>query len=65
MFFSILQRKALTLDDFSSLTEAKEYLLGFQSCYQRLAKPLEWIFTRKDLQALFKKMNPEDFTKVA
>jgi hypothetical protein len=65
IYFSVVQRKALTPNDFSSLTEAKERLLGFQSYYQRIAKPFEWTFTRKDLQALLAKMNPEEFAKAA
>jgi hypothetical protein len=65
IYFSVVQRKALTPNDFSSLTEAKERLLGFQSYYQRIAKPFEWTFTRKDLQALLARMNPEELAKAA
>ena len=59
IYFSILQRKALTPNDFSSLTEAEERLLGFQSHYQRIAKPFEWTFTRKDLQVLLEKIDKQ------
>lgn len=65
IYFSVVQRKALTPNDFSSLTEAKERLLGFQSYYQRIAKPFEWTFARKDLQALLAKINPEKLAKAA
>lgn len=56
IYFSILQRKALTPNDFPSLGAVKERLMEFQHYYEGIAKPFEWKFTRRDLQELLKKM---------
>jgi hypothetical protein len=57
IYFSVLQRKALTPNDFPSLQALKERILGFQQHYEELAKPFEWKFTRKDLNRLMCKIN--------
>jgi GNAT superfamily N-acetyltransferase len=49
IYFSILQRKALTPSDFPTLLAAANRILGFQRHYQRIAEPFEWRFTRRDL----------------
>ena len=49
IYFSILQRKALTPNDFSSLSDVQDRLLGFQNHYESIASPFEWKFTRNDL----------------
>jgi hypothetical protein len=56
IYFSIVQRKALTRNDFSSLAELEQRLLAFQHHYERTASPFQWTFTRSDLQALLAKM---------
>jgi len=57
IYFSILQRKALTPNDFSSLAALKDRIFGFQQYYQGIAKPFEWKFTRKDLNRLLCKVD--------
>lgn len=57
IYFSILQRKALTPNDFPSLVALQERILGFQQYYEEIAKPFEWKFTRKDLNRLLFKIN--------
>jgi transposase len=57
IYFSILQRKALTPNDFSSLRELAKRLLAFERHYQSIAQPFEWRFTRKDLAAWFHKLH--------
>lgn len=52
IYFSILQRKALTPNDFPSLEAVQERILSFQSYYETIATPFEWKFTRRDLDAL-------------
>lgn len=49
LYFSIVQRKALTPNDFGSLDELRQRLLGFQARYAQIARPFEWTFTRTDL----------------
>ena len=56
IYFSIVQRKVLTPNDFGSLGELEERLLGFQSHYEAIAKPFEWKFTRSDLAKLLRKI---------
>lgn len=52
IYVSVLQRKALTPDDFASFEEIATRVLGFQERYQTVAKPFEWKFTRTDLERL-------------
>jgi len=59
IYFSIIQRKVLTPNDFSSLDEAKLRLLQFQERYEQIAKPFEWKFTRDDLSKLLVKIPPK------
>lgn len=56
IYFSILQRKALTPNDFPSIEALQERILGFQRHYEQIAKPFEWKFTRTDLAAMLKKI---------
>ena len=55
IYFSVLQRKALTPDDFDSRKDIAGRILDFQNHYQRIAKPFQWSFTRKDLQKLLQR----------
>ena len=52
LYFSIVQRKALTPNDFGSLDELAERLLGFADHYRQIARPFDWKFTRSDLDRL-------------
>jgi hypothetical protein len=56
VYFSVIQRKLLTPNDFASLTALRDQLMQFQQHYQRSAKPFEWTFTRSDLDALLEKL---------
>lgn len=56
IYFSILQRKVLTPNDFSSLAELEQRLLAFQCHYERTASPFKWTFTRSDLHTLLAKI---------
>jgi len=57
VYFSIVQRKVLTPNDFVSLLEVEERLLGFQQHYQHAAKPFRWTFTRSHLAKLLAKLD--------
>jgi len=56
IYFSIVQRKALTPNDFQSLADVEARLLGFQRYYEELATPFEWRFTKDDLAAVLRKL---------
>jgi hypothetical protein len=51
IYFSVIQRKVLTPNDFKSLAEVKDRLLRFQERYEEAAQPFEWKFTRTDTVA--------------
>src|SRR2546421_10169298 len=57
IYFSIIQRKVLTPNDFNSLQQLAQPLLAFERHYQTVAKPFEWRFTRKKLHPLLHKFN--------
>ena len=57
IYFSILQRKVLTPNDFSSLEALQDRILGFQVRYEQIAKPFEWKFTREDLSRILRKLS--------
>jgi hypothetical protein len=56
LFFSVVQRKALTPNDFASLDELAERLLAFGEHYRQVAQPFQWTFTRADLDALLARL---------
>ena len=57
IYFSIVQRKVLTPNDFSSLAHVRDCLLRFQERYQQAARPFRWTFTRSDLTDLLTKLD--------
>lgn len=59
IYFSIVQRKVLTPNDFASLAEVEDRLLRFQEHYQQAARPFRWTFTRQDLAALLVRLTTE------
>ena len=56
IYFSIVQRKVLTPNDFTDLTEVETRLLGFERRYEQTATPFEWRFTRSDLAKLLERL---------
>jgi len=57
IYFSIVQRKVLTPNDFTDLAEVEHRLLGFQRRYQQTAVPFDWRFTRADLAKLLRRLD--------
>ena len=62
IYFSVLQRKALTPNDFPSLDALRDRILGFERYYEGIAQPFEWKFTRCDLEVLLNKLNTRPTT---
>ena len=56
IYFSVVQRKVLTPNNFPSLDAVAQRLREFQSYYEQIAQPFEWKFTRIELQALVAKL---------
>ena len=56
IYFSILQRKALTPNDFADLDALAARIAAFEDHYRQIAKPFEWTFTRTDLDVLLTRL---------
>jgi len=65
IYFSIVQRKVLTPNDFSSLSHLEQCLMDFQKRYEQTASPFQWTFTRGDLSALLAKLQPRSAAAAA
>lgn len=57
IYFSIVQRKVLQPNDFADLDVLERRLLAFGRHYERIAKPFEWKFTRRDLDRLLRSLD--------
>lgn len=57
IYFSIIQRKVLSPNDFKDLAELETRILDFQSFYSTMAKPFNWKFTREDLKQILSKIS--------
>jgi hypothetical protein len=55
--FSIIQRKALTPNDFADLDEVRARLEGFQARLNTTAQPFDWRYRRCDLDALMTRLS--------
>jgi hypothetical protein len=50
LYFALLQRKVLTPNDCTSLTELVHRIVAFGERYSAVGKPFAWTFTRPDLE---------------
>jgi len=57
IYFSVVQRKVLTPNDFDSLAAVEDRLLRFQEHHERAARPFQWKFTRQDLVRLLARID--------
>lgn len=57
VYFSIVQRKLLTPNNFASLADLEQQLFRFQHRYEQSARPFEWTFTRNDLAGLLQRID--------
>src|SRR2546428_13459748 len=65
IYFSIIQRKVVTPNDFTALRELEDRLLAFQRRYEQTAKPFQRTFTRTDLAAPVAKLKTKEGGRVA
>jgi hypothetical protein len=56
IYFSIVQRKVVTPNDFYDLNDVKARLIAFQDLYNFAARPFNWRYTRADLDATLKRL---------
>ena len=62
IYFSVVQRKVLTPNDFPDLDEVEARLVAFQQHYEQIATPFEWKFTKDDLNALLDRITAHENT---
>jgi transposase len=60
IFFSVIQKKVLTPNDFASLDELAGTLLAFVDRYNQTARPFNWKFTAADLARLLDKISTRE-----
>lgn len=56
IYFSVIQRKLLTPDDFPDLGTLAERIHAFENRYNTTARPFDWRFNRRDLQRLLTRL---------
>ncbi|MDU9000976.1 IS630 family transposase [Streptomyces mirabilis] len=57
IFFSIVQRKVVSPNDFTDLAEVRERLRGFEDHCNATAQPFQWRFTTSDLDNLLARLD--------
>ena len=60
IYFSILQRKAISPNDFADLNQLSERIMDFQDRYNTTATPFDWTYTRDDLNAFLHRLDLHD-----
>ena len=62
IYFSVVQRKVFSPNDFHTLDEVDARLLDFHQYYEQIVTPFEWKFTRDDLNALLDRIAAHENT---
>lgn len=57
IYFSIVQRKVVTPNDFPDLDTLEQRLLAFGRRYEQIATPFEWKLTRADLDRVARRLD--------
>ncbi|MER6691806.1 IS630 family transposase [Streptomyces minutiscleroticus] len=57
IFFSIVQRKVVSPNDFTNLDEVRNRLRAFEDRYNATAQPFQWRFTTSDLDDLLARLD--------
>ena len=65
IYFSIVQRKVLTPNDFVDLAEVAQRLLAFQRRYEQTAVPFDWRYTKADLNRLLRRLTEREQRKLS
>jgi transposase len=60
IFFSVIQKKAVSPNDFPSLEKLSETLLAFIDRYNQTAKPFNWKYTAGDLKDLLRRISEHE-----
>jgi transposase len=65
IYFSVIQRKVLTPNDFTGLDQIRDRLAAFETRYNAIARPFTWKFTRAGLNDLLRRIDAHDKTQHA
>jgi transposase len=57
IYFSVIQRKVLTPNDFTDLDQIRGRLAAFETRYNAIARPFDWKFTSTDLSDLLRRID--------
>jgi hypothetical protein len=60
IYFSIVQRKVVTPNDFTDLGQIRDRLAALQARYNAVAKPFSWKLTRSDLDTLLDRIDAHE-----
>ncbi len=60
IFFSIIQKKVVSPNDFAGLDELSRTLLAFVDRYNQTARPFNWKFTASDLTGLLRRISEHE-----
>jgi hypothetical protein len=60
IYFSVVQRKVVSPNDFTNLDEVEQQLAAFEQRYNATAKPFRWKFTRTDLHDLLTRISQHE-----
>ncbi|WKN60770.1 hypothetical protein HJ581_0044720 [Rhodococcus opacus] len=63
IYFSIIQRKVLSPDDFEDLDDVERRLLDFEDRYNATAVPFKWRYTTVDLHRHLERLDHHDRTR--
>jgi transposase len=63
IYFSVVQRKALSPNDFTGLSQIRKRLAAFETRYNAIARPYNWKFTRTDLADLLHRIDAHQKTQ--
>jgi transposase len=60
IFFSVIQKKVVSPNDFPSLERLSETLLAFVGRYDKTARPFSWKYTADDLKDLLRRISEHE-----
>jgi hypothetical protein len=60
IFFSVIQKKVVSPNNFPSLEKLSETLLMFVDRYNRTAEPFSWKYTADDLRDLLRRISEHE-----
>jgi hypothetical protein len=63
IYFSVIQRKVVNPNNFTSLNQIRDRLAAFETRYNAIARPFNWKFTRTDLDDLLHRIDAHENTQ--